>query len=334
MEKKENYLNRRQFVTKSGKSILGLYLSASFLLSSCNGCKNKNKSKILRLQLPWINDAEFIGYFVAIENGYYKDEGIDFTYLPGGPEIVSDSVLVAKNAEIALTTPDVTINSMIKEGYKFKIIGTQYQKSPLGIVSLEKNNIKKPTDLVGKTLAVPPANQLTIDAFLKINNIDKKDVRIVPYQYDPGPLLKDEVDATLDFVTNVPFTITEKGGIPTSFLLYDYGFQIFNDTIVVREDTLEDNKELLKKWLKASKKGWEENFKNPEKYTKLFINSHFKGTGRTEANETFYNKAQQPLMETTAGIFSMSEDAINNNIKSLAAVGINAKREMFVNDLI
>jgi ABC-type nitrate/sulfonate/bicarbonate transport system substrate-binding protein len=329
-----NEINRRKFISVTGASLAGLYLSTNFLLSSCKGCNSRNKTKTLRLQSPWINDAEFIGYFVAIENGYYKDEGIDFTYLPGGPEIVSDSVLIARNAEIALTTPDVTINSILKQNYKFKIIGAQYQKSPLGIVSLQKNNIVKPTDLIGKTLAVPPANNLTVDAFLKINNINKEDVRIVPYQYDPKPLLDGSVDATLDFVTNVPYTISEKGGKSTSFLLDDYGFQIFNDTVVVWEDTLKENKELLKKWLKASKRGWEENFKNPDKYVTMFMNSYFKGTGRTEANEKFYNRAQQSLMETTSGLFSMSEDAIANNIKSLAAVGINATREMFVNDMI
>lgn len=334
MSQDKNVIERRKFLSLTGKSILGLYASSCFLLSSCDGCKSANKSKIIRLQSPWINDAEFIGYFVAIEKGFYKDEGIDFTYLPGGPEIVADSVLLAGNAEIALTTPDLTINAILKQNAKFKIIGSQFQKSPLGIVSLEKNNITTPLDLKGKTLAVPPANQLTIDAFLKINNIDKKEIKIVPYQYDPGPLLNGEVDATLDFVTNVPYTISEKGGKPTSFLLYDHGFQIFNDTVVVLEDTLSKNRDLLTKWLRASRKGWQENFKNPEKYPGMFINSYFKSTGRTKENEIYYNKAQQPLMESTTGIFSMSEESIQTNIKSLAAVGIEAKREMFVNDLL
>lgn len=324
--------NRKEFLVKSSKSLLGLYCSSK-LITSLSSCTD-NKQKLLRLQSPWVNDAEFIGYFVGIEKSYYKEEGIDFKYLPGGPEIVADSVLMVKKAEIALTTPDVTINAIIKRNIPFKIIGSQYQKSPLGIVSLEQNNIHTPQDLIGKTLAVPPANQLTIQAFLKINNIDQAQVKIVPYQYDPTPLLTGEVHATLDFVTNIPFTISEKGGKPTSFLLYDFGFQIFNDTVVVLEETLKNNKELLAGWLRASRKGWEENFKDINKYPGEFMNSYFKGTGRTKENEAYYNNAQKALIETPKGIFSMSEEAINNNIRSLQAVGINAKREMFVNDLI
>lgn len=286
------------------------------------------------MQSPWINDAEFIGYFIGIEKGYYKDLGINYKYLNGGPEIVADSVLLAKRCEIALTTPDVTINAINKENAPFKIVGTQYQKNPLGIVSLEKNNILKPEDLIGKKIAVPPANQLTIDAFLKINNIDKNSLSIVPYQYDPTPLLSGEVDATLDFVTNVPYTISEKGEKPTSFLLYDYGFQIFNDTVVVRTDYLKNNRNQISQWLQASQKGWIENFKDVSKYPSMFEDSYFKGTGRTIQNEIYFNKAQQALMESPNGIFSMSEESIENNIKSLEAVGIKARRDMFINDLI
>lgn len=335
-------LNRRQFLSICTKSLCGLSAAYPiFLTFSGCGKHERNESadsgihtNLLRMQSPWINDAEFIGYFIAIEKGFYNEEGIDFAYLPGGPEIVSDSVLLVKRSEIALTTPDVTINAILKQKAPFKIIGAQYQKNPLGIVSLEKNCIQKPQDLIGKKLAVPPANHLTVDAFLKINNISKKDVRIVPYQYDPTPLLNGEVDATLDFVTNVPFTIQERGAKPSSFLLYDHGFQIFNDTVVVREETLDSHRDLLVAWLRASRRGWEENFVNPAIYPPLFADTYFKGTGRSIENEIFFNRAQMSLIQTDPGIFSMAETSIAANIRSLQAVGIDARREMFVTDLL
>jgi len=179
------------------------------------GCDSKSKTAI-SLQSPWVNDAEFIGYFVAQELKYYEEQKLNFTYLPGGPDIVADTRVLAKAADIALTTPDFTIKAIVSQKAPFKIIGTQYQKSPLGIVSLKKNGIREPKDLVGKTVAVPPANVVTYEAFLTINGIDKEKVRRVPYQYDPTPLLLGEVDATLDFVTNVPYTIQLKGEEPTT----------------------------------------------------------------------------------------------------------------------
>jgi hypothetical protein len=59
----------------------------------------------------------------------------------------------------------------------------------------------------------------------------------VPYAYDPTPLIQGEIDASLDFTTNVPYTISQQGVEATSFLLYDFGFTIYNDTVVVTEET-------------------------------------------------------------------------------------------------
>ncbi len=106
-------------------------------------------------------------------------------YLSGGPDVIPESALIAGKADLTLTTPDTTVSAIVDQGAKFKIIGAQYQKNPVGIVSLAKNPIKTPADLVGKTLAVPPVNVISVEAMLKLNKIDKDKVRIVPYEYDP-----------------------------------------------------------------------------------------------------------------------------------------------------
>ena len=204
---------------------------------------------------------------------------------------------IAGKADLALTTPDTTIKAIVEQGAPFKIIGAQYQKNPIGIVSLAKNPIKTPQDLVGKTLAVPPVNVISVEAMLKINDIDKAQVNIVPYAYDPTPLIKGEIDASLDFTTNVPFTIKQAGEEATSFLLYDFGFTIFNDTVVVTEETLKAKRKELVAWLRASRKGWDENFNDPAAYPPKFAETWFKGTGRTIENEIFFNTAQKPLIE-------------------------------------
>lgn len=286
------------------------------------------------MQAAWINDAEFAGYFLAIDKGYYTDEGLDLNYLSGGPDVIPESSIIAGKADLALTTPDTTIKAIAEQGAPFRIIGAQYQKNPIGIVSLKSNPINSPKDLIGKTLAVPPVNVISIEAMLKMNNIDKADVNIVPYSYDPTPLIKGEIDASMDFTTNVPFTISQQGVEATSFLLYDAGFTIFNDTIVVTEDTLKNKRAELVSWLRASRKGWEENFADPEKYPELWADSWFKGTGRSIENEVYFNKAQQALMESPNGFFDMDEESIEKNIEALSAVGIKATHEMFDTTLL
>jgi len=73
---------------------------------------------------------------------------------------------------------------------------------------------------------------------------------------------------------------------------------------------------------------------DPKNYPPIFADTYFKGTGRSIENEIFFNHAQQALIESESGIFSMTESAIGDNIRSLQAVGIDASRDMFVNDLI
>jgi ABC-type nitrate/sulfonate/bicarbonate transport system substrate-binding protein len=90
----------------------------------------------LTMQAAWINDAEFAGYFIGLDEGYYTEEDIDLTYLPGGPDVIPESTIIAGRADLALTTPDTTIRAIVEQGAPFKIIGAQYQKNPIGVVSL------------------------------------------------------------------------------------------------------------------------------------------------------------------------------------------------------
>jgi ABC-type nitrate/sulfonate/bicarbonate transport system substrate-binding protein len=288
----------------------------------------------LNLQAAWINDAEFIGYFIALDNGYYKTEGISFDFLTGGPDVIPESRLISGKADVALTMIETTVRAITDQGAKFKIIGAQFQKSPLGVVSLASRGIASPEDLVGKILACPPINLITIRSILSIHKIPESAVRVVPYQYDPTPLMRGDIDASIDFCDDVPYTIEHDGKQPRFFLLYDAGFTIGNDFVVASEDTIARKRGALIGFLRASRKGWDENFANVEVYPPKFAGSWFKGTGRAVENESFFNGAAKPLIQAPGGVFSMSEEWIAKNIEALQRVGIKATRQMFDTSLL
>jgi ABC-type nitrate/sulfonate/bicarbonate transport system substrate-binding protein len=290
--------------------------------------------KPLTLQAAWINDAEFMGYFIAMEKGWYKDEGLELKYLPGGPDVIPEASVLSKKADVALSTVETVIKAITTQKAPLVIIGAQYQKNPIGIVSLASKPIRTPKDLIGKTVAVPPVNRLTVEAMLKLNGIDKSKVRIVPYAYDPTPLLKGEIDASLDFTTNVPYTIKTKGAEATSFLLADFKLPLFNDVVVVTRDTLAKRRSDLVGFLRASRKGWIENFKDTAAYPPKYADSWFKGTGRTIDNEVYFNGAQKALIEHPQGIFAMTDEAINACIAALKAVDLKADRSHFDTTLL
>jgi ABC-type nitrate/sulfonate/bicarbonate transport system substrate-binding protein len=288
----------------------------------------------LSMQAAWVNDAEFIGYFVGLQNGLYKAENVDLNYLSGGPDVIPESSLLAGKAALALTSPDTTIRAIVSQGAKFRIIGAQFQKSPMGVVSLASNPVRTVKALEGKTLAVPPVNLSGVLGMLKLNGVAKSSVRIVPYQFDPTPLIKGEIDASVDFVTDVPYTIGLAGKQAVSFLLYDNGVTLFNDTVTVSEDFLAANRGLLIRWLRASRAAWVENFRDPARYPALFSKTWFSGTGRATANDVFTNTADKALIETPGGIYSMSEESIQANLRYLRSVGIAAERSMFDTSLL
>ncbi len=317
-------LNRRQFLSTAAAG-----LAASALPYRAHAATSP-----LTMQAAWINDAEFAGYFLGLDQGYFTDAGLDLEYLSGGPDVIPESTIIAGRADLALTTPDTTIKAITEQGAPFKIIGAQYQKNPIGIVSLAKNPINEPKDLIGKTLAVPPVNVISVEAMLKMNGIDPSQVNIVPYAYDPTPLVKGEIDASLDFTTNVPFTIKQAGEDATSFLLYDFGYTIYNDTVVVTEQVLAEKRDLLVAWLAASRKAWAENLADPAVWPPKFAETHFAGTGRSIENELYFNAAQKPLMESAEGYFALTGDGIEKCLSALGEVGIVGSADMFDTSLL
>jgi ABC-type nitrate/sulfonate/bicarbonate transport system substrate-binding protein len=286
------------------------------------------------MQAPWVNDAEFIGYFVALDQGYFERQGLSLTYKSGGPDVIAEGAVLARQADLALAPIETTANLIVNENAPLKIIGAQYQRSPLGVVSLAESKINRPSDLIGKTLAAPPANVLTTQAMLRLNNIDPARVKIVPYAYDPQVLIKHQADATIDFVTNVPFSIKQLGAEANSFLLWDFKFKVYTDVVVVTDSTLRTKRQELVSWLKASRMGWTENFKDTKKYPAQFMQSHFKSTGRTNQNEEYFNERQRSLIETPNGIFTMNEKDIGDNLATLAAVDLRLQRDVFVTGLV
>jgi ABC-type nitrate/sulfonate/bicarbonate transport system substrate-binding protein len=325
-------LSRRGFCgSLAGAGLSSLLLSHSRRATAAAGGGAPNG---VAMQAAWVNDAEFIGYFVAMQNGYYKDQDVDMHYLSGGPDVIPESSLLAGKAPVALTVPDTTIKAITTQGARFKIIGAQFQKTPIGVVSLESNPVRDVKALEGKVLAVPPVNMAQVAGMLRLNGIAKNAVRIVPYQFDPTPLIKGEIDASVDFVTDVPYTVGLAGKKATSFLMYDFGVTVYADTVTVTEEFLAANRPLLVRWLRASRQGWVENFKDPAKYPRMFESSFFKGTGRSTDNDVFGSTAEKSLIESPNGIFAMSEDGIAANIKYLKSIGIAADRAMFDTSLL
>jgi ABC-type nitrate/sulfonate/bicarbonate transport system substrate-binding protein len=289
---------------------------------------------LINFQANWINDPEFLGYMIAIDNGYYAAEGLNVNYMPGGPDLIPEGSLLSGKADIALTSIISTVKGISEKGAPLKIIGTQYQKSPAGVISLVGSGINGPKDLAGKTVACPPLSLGTFQAMLAANNIPAASVRVVPYTFDPTPLVNGSVDAIIDFIVEIPFLAEQKGKKVSYFLFWDFGLPLFIDLLVVTNDTLKSKRSQLVKFLRASRKGWAENDADAKKYPAKYAETWFKGNGSSLDAELFHNTMQIPLMASPKGLFVMDDEAIGRNLEALQKVGVKGTRDMFDGSLL
>jgi ABC-type nitrate/sulfonate/bicarbonate transport system substrate-binding protein len=317
-------ITRRHF----GKSAFGLGAATLGLAGALP--RQAQAADELNFQAIWLNDPEFLGYMIAIDNGDYASAGLKVNYFPGGPNLIPEGALLAGKADVALTNAVGLAIAVTQKGAPLKVIGTQYQKSPLGVISLASSNIKGPKDLIGKTIAAPPLSLAIFKACLAVNDVPADKVKVVPFNFDPTPLATGNVDAVVDFVTELPFLVEQKGGKKaSSFLFYDFGLPLYIDLVTVTEDTLRSKRKQLVEFMRASRKAWAENNADPEKYPKAYAETWFKGNGSSIEAMSYHNKTQIPLMASSKGLFAMDDEGIKRNLDALEKVGIKATPGMF-----
>jgi len=334
-------MTRRVFSQRALAGIAGSGVLASALAACGNqaGSPSAPAAKAggpLAMQSSWVPDAEFTGYFEGIKGGYYKKVGLDYQFIPGGSSISPESVVIEGKAQLALSEPDLTASIAAKQGAPFKIIGAQFQKNPIGIMSLPKSNIHGPHDLIGKKVGVPSVNQLTIAALFKVNGINPSDVHILPYSYDPTPVANGDLDAAIAFVTTDPFLLLSKGIKTNTFLLADYGVELYNDAMVVTEDTLKNRRADLVKFIKASSAAWNQvitDTANRKQYIDLVTQDFGKSLGDSYNSQLFQLEAEIPLMTSPVtkakGLYWMDQAGIDGNLKTIELLKIKAPPDLF-----
>jgi ABC-type nitrate/sulfonate/bicarbonate transport system substrate-binding protein len=313
-------LSRRQFGLSSLAA--GLTMGAGLGVLSTGPARAET---VLNFQAPWLTDPEFLGYIIAIEKGYYGQAGLKVNYLPGGPNMIPEGALLSGKADITLASAISIARSIVDKGAPLKIIGAQYQKFPQGFMSFADKNIKTPKDLEGKTIAVSTPGTPTFQAFIKLHKLDAGKIRVVPYNFNPGPLIAGEVDVIQDFVTQLPFLIEQASKKPVHYFLHqDFGMPLFANLMTVSTKLLQERRDDVKNFIRASRIGWAENFKDPAAAVATYHDSWFKATGSTIEAENFFNKIQEPLMENAKGFFTLNQDAMDRNIETLNLLGIKA----------
>lgn len=291
-------------------------------------------------KLAWIPNAEYAGFFQAQQEGDYESTDIEPTFISGGPNSATIPLITGKRALGGIEAiPENAVNA-INAGDKIKIVGSLFQRSPECWVSLADSPVKEPKDIEGKRLGITLAGRNTAIVFMESNNVDVSKVELVPIQFDPAPLISNEVDALWGLATNQPVTLELAGHSTHVMPLGEYGFNRMQNVIMVHEDTLSDEEsaETMRTFLKSSEEGWAAALGDPGLGAQTTVDMYGQDLGLVLEEQTAVLEAMVPYMtretDTDKSAFWMSDALIQETIDSLGSIGIQADPTMFTNELL
>ena len=221
------------------------------------------------LQLKWVAQAQFAGYYAAAGEGYYDDECLNVTINPGGPDIVPEQVVAGGQADFGINFVPSLLSAR-EQGTPLVNIAQVFERSAMREISWKDVGIESPADLAGKRVAVWfGGNEFELLATLAKYGIDKDtDVELVQQPFDMNLLLERQVDAAAAMTYNELAQVLETVNPETGELyqldqlnIIDFnaeGTAMLQDGVFVTEDWLADeaNQDIASRFLRASFKGW------------------------------------------------------------------------------
>jgi NitT/TauT family transport system substrate-binding protein len=223
------------------------------------------------LQLKWVTQAQFAGYYAALEQGFYEDEGLDVTIKTGGPDITPEQVVASGGAEFGIDWLPSLLATR-DQGGDLVNIAQVFGKSGMTEVTHKDSGITDVAGMKGKKVGVwCCGNEFELFAALTKNGIDpkdKSDVTIVNQPFDMTLFLNKTVDAAAAMTYNELAQVLETENPDTGELytlddlnvitMEEAGTAMLEDGVFVRGDWITDekNQDIATRFLKASNRGW------------------------------------------------------------------------------
>ena len=219
------------------------------------------------LQLKWLPQAQFMGYYVAVQEGYYKAEGLDVRVLPGGSDIIPEQQVFNGVADIGVTWVSSLLNYQEK-GWDFVEVAQVFQRSALLLVSKASTGIRTPRDLSGRKVGSWfGGNEYELYALIESAGLDRdRDLELVRQDYTMDQVIRGDIDAASAMIYNEYGLLLESGLTRSQINVIDMnaaGVGMLEDNLFVTSRWLQKNRGVLVKFLRASIKGWREACRDP-----------------------------------------------------------------------
>ncbi len=254
------------------------------------------------VQLKWVPQAQFAGYYVAAAKGYYKAEGLDVTIKPGGPDVSPVQVLAGNQADAVVNwMPDAL--AAREAGVPLVNIAQIFNRSGLMLTCKKASGVSKPADLKGKTLGVWfGGNEYPfLNWMAKLGLKPDTDIKVLKQGFNVDPLLQNQAACISTMIYNEYWQVVDAGVKEADLITFfyeDQGVASLEDGLYVLEGKLKDPAFVARstKFLRATLKGWADAVKDPAGAAKIVVAADPSGSATL--------KVQQRQMENVAKLIT------------------------------
>jgi NitT/TauT family transport system substrate-binding protein len=236
-------------------------IGASAFVVAIGGCSRHAAESGLTpvsLQTDWYPQPEHGGFYDAVIKGYYKDEGLDVTIVPGGPYVNAEQQVAVGTAQFAMGSSDHLMEGIANSEPIIAVAATM-QHDPQGIMVHTQSPVKSFADLDGHSIAIKPGS--TWFQYL-VKRYQLKNVREVPATYSVANFVQDPDYIQQIFVTSEPFFARKAGADCRTLLISSTGYDPYR-VFFTSQGFLQQHPEVVAKFVRASLRGWRDYMNDP-----------------------------------------------------------------------
>jgi len=258
------------------------------------------------LQLKWVTQAQFAGYYVALDKGFYEEEGLDVTIKPGGPDIAPTQVLAGGGADVAVEWMPAALAAREK-GLSMVNIAQPFKSSGMMLTCRKDAGVSSTEDFAGKTLGVWFfGNEFPFLSWMSQLGIatDGSDggVTVLKQGFNVDPILQGQAACVSTMTYNEYWQIIDAGLTPEELQVFKYedqGVATLEDGLYVLEENLADPgfEDRMVRFVRASMKGWKYAEANPDEAAEIVLDNDASGA-QTEVHQ---KRMMREVAKLTAG---------------------------------
>ena len=232
------------------------------------------------LQLKWVTQAQFAGYYVAKDKGFYTEEGLDATIKPGGPDIAPEQVIAGGGADVIVDWMGGALAARDK-GVGLINIAQPYKKAGMQLICPKDGPVKTEADFKGHTLGVWFfGNEYPFYAWMNKLGLKTEGgpdgVTVLKQSFDVQPLIQKQADCISVMTYNEYWQAIDAGFKPEDLIVFNYtamGNDLLEDGLYVMEDKLKDPafEDKMVRFVRASMKGWKYATENPDEAADIVV---------------------------------------------------------------